>query len=551
MPARKVLALGASCALLCSQPLLAAAQNYLPSAGSGNTAATQRLIKSEQKKLTEAERRKLRAVADLKKAAEALPGGDENRVMRIFIRGKIAQALKSEDPKFAAAQCKLALEAFTTDDVDDQEIERAVMPILMELFELDSEAAIAAADRLPRTETRLRQMLIGRISSKQPARAAQMLLTWSDDSGYFPYSTAGQIMRNLPADDPLRGDLFERASTVFLQSPEKRFQGRDDFATLLKMEAANLPRQRVLSLIDTMLDAAKRMDESTQYMVTSYPGDDPQQFSSLYELRVAQMLPLLKKFDPDRAQELEQEDARLPQLADAAQHGWFSVNTAGGTPSANGSFFSGAKSFMGGSASPQMSSLISSDPKQALAAAMTASDDQKPQLLEQIISRTLRAQPSIAGDAAAQLIAFAEQQVAAESDFDSRSAAMYTVRMALLLPLRFHGVDDERAAQLCSGLLPLVHKLYARDTDGSFDNLATKAYWPSTAADGALVQHCGELSPQIGDGILEGVDDAAVKVLLRVYRDMAIVGERIRYPNEVSLRARQQDGGISSFRTIF
>lgn len=533
-----------------------AQQAYLPR--SENALATQRIIKSEQKKLTDAEKRKLRAVAELKKTAEALPGGDENAVMRIFIRGKIAQALRSEDPRFAAAQCKLALEGFTADDVDNSEIERVISPILMELFELDAPAAIAAVERLPKAETLLRQQLINRLGSKQPARAAQMLLTWADDSGYFPYNTAGQIMRNLPADDPLRSDLFERATTVFLQAPEKRFQGRDDFAALLKMEASHLPRQRVLSLIDTMLDAAKRMDESSQYMVSSYPGDQPQRFSSLYELRVAQMMPLLQKLDPDRAQVLQQEDARLPQLADAAQHGWFSVSQSGGGPAAdqggsagNGAAQAGAMHWSRGASSAQMSSLIASDPKQALAAAMTASDDQKPQLLEQIISRTLRAQPSIAGDAAAQLIAFAERQVGEASDFDSRIEALHSVRMALLLPLRFHGVDDDRAAQICSGLLPLVHQLYARDTDGSFQNLSAKAYWPSTAADGALVQHCAEVSPEIGDGILEGVDDAAVKILLKVYRDMAIVGERIRYANEVSIRTKLENGGTSSFRTIF
>jgi len=349
----------------------------------------------------------------------------------------------------------------------------------------------------------------------------------------MPYATASRIMKMLGPDqqDQLR-QLFTESLASYQNHKHGTSFSTMDFPSMIPEFYGKVPDDLIRQAIDEVLSQAKAAAENAKQ------GDSPTigmssaqgavQFNSVYDYHLFQLLPVLRKLDPEKAEKLLQQSRDVQTFLSKYPQGVSSLNMhtgSGGPPSggmmvmstvdkpgANG----GSVQPPGGKAAPPMaappsmgeaqrSQQIVDDsakhPNDALAAAITLSPGLRVQTYVGIARQNVKKDTSVAKSALGKAI---------DSLADTPSGAQMMSIGDIVSLYQQLGETDSAKKAIEKGM-DIAAKLYKTDTNADDPNTAPKAYWPSTNAWRTMLDRAAAISPEWAVSLLKDIPDDDIR----------------------------------------
>jgi hypothetical protein len=488
---------------------------------------------------TAAHQKGIRLLHEVEAQATSLPPE-----MRAFVLLQSAQGYRHAEPE---RQLSLLHDAFLA----TREIKPAARPdtscplpndycqtqvwlqtrILKELLQLDPREA---AKLQPEASASVRQSLEGDLVAQyvreRDFERALDLLAQSSSEPRFPYWAAAELMNALPADHAdQRTTAFRAAQANYLRFGASESFVTDRFLSLVADFGEKLPPTMVKQAITDLLEGAKAPSEATRFQVTLSGSEGVVMFTSDYEYRLFQLLPILKKLDPAMAQlklkEHPEVQAALEQFPDGPKS--LRSNDVDVVQLAQKESAQRSPGQAGIAAAEetedQASSRTNKDPKGAFAKAMSlpewssagpGSYSPRAEALKPVATAALHSDPDTARNAASELMKLAGQMNPA----DSGSTLVQVAGIYLALD------ESEKARGPLASAQKVAEVLYARDTDISDPNQVMKAFWPSTHLWWGLIRASAEISPQSAERVISSIPDAEIRALQRANLGSTLLG---------------------------
>jgi hypothetical protein len=495
----------------------------------------------------------------------ALHGG-----MRAFANLRLARAFKSTDPKKAI---RLLRDGFAaTHEVEDDKAplftrSKLQVEILKEMVVLAptrAEELLAQVDAAHRAEV-LSSLLGYYEKSKQMDKAID-IIDQITAQAEFPYDTAASVMEKLTKDQSAEFErLFASALTSYKQHSDRSKQGRTmtfpstDLGLLVVRFGDRLPANLVKAAILEILDQMQAAEKGSNPMQVSMgTANGAASFSSYYQYRLFELLPALRRVDPEEADSLLGKNQEVSDLAKRFPDGLITPaansgeseqgpNAAAGGGPADASNQQGQKGAEGQGAAhgdgrmmmsmgngpvnsdmalqmaemEKVSKIVESaeaHPEEALANVATLQSMKvRNQTLVEIAQKTWKKSPTTAKSALKQLLGHITESDANEQLRQLNSAAQIYVSVG--------ATDDAKSAvekQLDAAAIALK-----KDTDTDDPNLALKAYWPSTNSYASALRMAGKIDPAWAFTLLKQMPDAEV----RFVSEMSLAQEWLKIPN--------------------
>jgi hypothetical protein len=338
------------------------------------------------------------------------------------------------------------------------------------------------------------------------------------------YSVAREFLEALPrSNQELANQVFFHALRVFgSQQHWAITPGKpEDLGSLLVRFYDRFPAQSVLDAADELLKQAKPENASEHSQVrhstiAAETAGATVTFSSFYEFRLFQLLPILQALDPDRADKLLADAQNTKALLAKYPNGQRSIDPDFSGQSSNTSY---AIIPLNASAAPMVNQLelqgsaagivksAGKEPRLAISKAETAPLNVKIPALLDIARMYVKRQPSISKQALSSVLNAAKDNSDHEIDWRAlNEAAELYLQMG----------EDDLAWDACVQASKLVSVLYKRDSDTDDPNQALKLFWPSVHAWRNVVQTSGEISVQRTFDILKEIPDEQIQVLEEV-----------------------------------
>ncbi len=394
------------------------------------------------------------------------------------------------------------------------------------------------------------------------------LVTRISEESEMPYATASRIMKMLGPDqqDQLR-QLFTESLASYQNHKHGTSFSTMDFPSMIPEFYGKVPDDLIRQAIDEVLSQAKAAAENAKQ------GDSPTigmssakgavQFNSIYQYDVFQLMPVIRKLDPERARKLLAQSSDLQTYLSKYPEGMSSLQTPAGSPSGGttmsyssgpgpGAGAGGSVQPPGGSPAPQMAAPPSmgeaqrseqivddsaSHPNDALAAAITLSPGLRVQTYVGIARQNVKKDTSVAKSALGKALDSLadvppQQQMMSIGDIVSLYQQL--------------GETDSAKKAIEKGM-DIAAKLYKTDTNADDPNTAPKAYWPSTNAWRTMLDRAAAISPEWAVSLLKDIPDDDI----RNYDQIAIAEGMLGVPrggfetmtitkNNVSMMVSQQ-----------
>jgi hypothetical protein len=373
----------------------------------------------------------------------------------------------------------------------------------------------------------------------------------------IPYDSAAAVLSNLtPEQAAEKQQLFTTCLASFRDHDHAGVKiGEGDFGTLVTQFHEQLPPALIHQAIDVLLDEARKraQKESESSQPTSISLSSSKgalAFSSYYDYRLFQLLPVLKTIDPEQAEKLLKERQDVQTLLAKYPSGMGSISPeTSQSPQAGGQ----QGSRRGGSGTSMMVSSGAPGPGgrtggaqggrgPSAGAGMPGAGQQGPNPLEMqrmaklVEDAAQHPQDSIAGAAT---ITDTEMRVhtyigiARESWKNNSTAAKMALSKASdamselkpdqqLMGLRelatlYQRLDDtDGAKKTIEKGLNAAEKLFKTDTNADDPNQAPKAYWPSTGAYRSMLGLATKISPTWAMSLLKEIPDEDMKALNQI-----------------------------------
>lgn len=324
----------------------------------------------------------------------------------------------------------------------------------------------------------------------------------------MPYGYAMRLMDNLRAEqtDELR-QLFSVALVSYRNhAPHTLF--KDGFPVMLSRYWKHLPKEIVQQTIDEILKQASDSKEEISYSIPSDKGE--RTVNSLSEFRLAQIIPMLREFDPSAARRYVE---KYPALASASAPFDFA------RPAAQGILFRPGRDYN----SMLISGLEMPSAQKAAAEVDAGNTSDAMSQASNITDKNLRAQTyeyiaraAAKNDQTAATNAIKAMLDAADKLQPSQAFVYYASAAAIYMKM---GETDDAKKSIEAGLA-VARKLYKDDSDDDDPNTALKAFWPSTNAFCTIMREAARVSSAWALSLLQDVQDPA----LRVAAEIALAG---------------------------
>jgi len=446
--------------------------------------------------------------------------------------------------------------------------------ILSQLFPLDRARVV---ELLPGAENSVRRGILLKlvredIQTKKLDEAAtlmEQMAQWSE----YPYPEGSQLMKAFPSDQSwLRLVVFSRALASFSgRGPEERKQlkGNDEFTEMIANNWRDLPAGVVEQAIDEVLKQAK---ESSGPRYTTLPAKEGEvSFSSVYQLRLFQLLPILQQLNKPRAERILQDEllmggllAKYPRgpesLFPESDNGARKRVTAPVTPSAVSTMpVAGVGRFDNLQAEARrIVASAQEDPKQALAQAQTLPVEiqmfgvYQPiriDALRGVANASLKSSPAVAREAIADMVGSAgELTESSEQVFQLAEAARLSLELG----------DVDRAKGALDSAASKANDAVKKDENSDDPNQALKAYWPSAVGWQDLLHIATHISPAYAQKLAHDIWDAQIRILATIavadelagaplghHSTMLRLADRAYYNDGAKVYANDDDGRLN------
>ena len=320
----------------------------------------------------------------------------------------------------------------------------------------------------------------------------------------MPYGYAMRLMDNLKPEQPdeLR-QLFSVALVSYRDhTPHTLF--KDDFPVMLSRYWKRLPKEIVQQAIDEILKQASDSTEEISYSIPSDKGE--RTVNSLSEFRLAQIMPMLREFDPSAARRYAE---KYPVLASANAP----VDLA--RPAAQGLLFrpghdynsmvvSGLEMPFAQKAAAQVDAGNTND---AMSQASAITDGNlRAQTYEYIARAAAKNDHKAATNAIKAMLEAADKLQPDQAFVYYASAAAIYRKMG----------ETDGARKSIEAALAIARKLYKDDSDGDDPNTALEAFWPSTNAFCTIMREVARVSRTWSMSLLQDIQDPAVRVAAEI-----------------------------------
>jgi|SRR5215831_3167642 len=406
---------------------------------------------------------------------------------------------------------------------------------------LDSLASIDSSfieEMLPIAEPGVRvhieSLMLEKIISNKDYDQALSRIAWFSHVPEFPYKAAARLMTELPSsrDQDRRLVFMAALSSYRLQDPATDPK-IEDFATLLVRFGRTLPPQLAMQGIDEVLDHAKQdLKSKNAPTLTIGTAFGEAQFSTGYQYRLFELLPLIEEIDSSRAESLLRDHQNLASVLQSYPKGLQSLEpTYRDTPLKQGenpqfaityhlpddNSAAVASDLLRARVNREAADIVEhwlDDPKAAVRKARELPDiglDQtgrspKADVLARISATAMARRPAIADEAL-------EALLDAIKDYPSFSQGYYFVIAA---GIYFRMSNIEEANSLIHKAMSIGSKLYELDTNSDKPNQAFKFDWPSSATWRACVLLEDKISPLDAASFLREITDPEIRAEIQV-----------------------------------
>ncbi len=527
-------------------------------------------------------RARQRQAIDLLKSAQ-VEASALDPVMRTLILWEIAKGYERFDLRGADALRKEAFSAalsiengrtFNPEECFASDACKAKQWLQREILQsILSRSPALVEELLPNVEANAQRAIMDSliteyINRRSFAHAEELLARLVTEQG-FPYHAASQLMLALPKEDTgSKLTIFAMTVENFRQHGGDSIPDSQDLATIALSFWRELPPPVVLGAIDALLEQAKASEDSGKMHITFKSGKGNAAFSSSYEYRLFQLLPILEELDSARAEDLMREDQENRTLLRQFPGGYESLvstpqDTSKTSVESSGNF---SLAYQFGSPSPQVLSFqlqeqwieqlshrreqieneAMNDPRQAIADALGLpavsslfAEDESPR---------------------AETLLTIGRMAAAENPSASRTALeelhktladlslVQQARLIISLGETYLQLGDaESTRETVNDGLKVAEKLYARDADIADPNQVIKARWPSAIAWGRLVTLAARISPCFASRILTAIPDPEIVTLEKVKFAKTLLGSPSSLPMTAQERHRDEKNRVTNF----
>lgn len=436
-----------------------------------------------------------------------------------------------------ARELKMLKQCFRqTQALEDKDVELKTdlqLRILDALYTGDpaaTEALLPSAE--PRARINVQSRILQRLVDSKKYDDALALVTQLSYSADFPYRAAAGLMVHLPAERDLDRRLIFMAAlkSYRLQDPDTD-PGIEDMATLVIRFWRHLDPKLTMQAIDEILDHAREdLKNENARSLTIGTGLGEAQFSTSYQYRLFELVPVIQQLDPSMAESILNDNPRLAAVLNDYPQGLPSLEpTFRDSPLKPGEFprftithhLHAATSHTSDGLlrdridreSRDISSGAANDPKEAIQKAAQLPDlgvengrSPRADALAQIATMTVRRHPDIAEDALKQLLkAAAGYPPLAQSFYFLKAANIY-----------FFMNNKAEASRMVEKAASVASKLYQRDSRTGDSNQAFKFDWPSTAVWRACLVLQNKIDPSLNPGLLKQVDDPEIRASVQI-----------------------------------
>ena len=397
------------------------------------------------------------------------------------------------------------------------------------------------ADLVPKLDSEAQAMISSRLldvylEKKQLDKAKEILDGAATLDGY-PFQKAASLMEAIPESrQSERLAIFTQALANYEQFNSDQFPGDWDFPSMLVRCWRQVPPATVVNAVDSILEKTKSDEDNKKYpMGISSAHHDPIRFGSAYELRLFELLPIVRELDSSHADQLLRDNAAVKETLKQYPNGVLSIDENFGhqLPEKEDKLPE-IDNFGFAFESPEVQreqneifretaeiySETSKDPKQALAYALSLpqvnASNHHPQFsaLMTVAEKTGKKSPDISKAALGE----ARQQV-------PLLKPEYQTQELLEIAQRYHEInDDDSAKSALADALKSVDEIYAKDADSDDPNQGFKGNWPSSQFWGRCLQLAAEISPNLVEEKLTQIPDPEILAFLRVMFANGLLG---------------------------
>lgn len=458
-------------------------QNAPPAAAGKPAPAKAPSTKSSRPKL---DARQKQAIGILQSVTSEL--GRFSPEMQTALLQEMARAYKEVDRRQQVALLKEALQSATTMPEGSYRNQQETS-IVRELDKADPAglASLQNASDSKVRETVLQLLVKQDIDHGRLLAAAQRLSQW-DPSLAFPYEYAKQVISGLKSQESgERQAVFSSAVSCF-RNAGLAIAADDKMTNLVLGTYDLLSRPSVLDAIDLVLaQASKYAEQEKDLSITVGGRGGEATFSSAYDYKLFELLPLLDKLDPAKADALRRDHSNIAALNKKYPGGMSSLSPDSSHMRqmiTSGDPQSGAAELAMNQQARVADSIVEASAKDvdaAIANAQTLSSTSRSEydpmtprckVLDEIASEALH-RKNYSGAAAAVKVLISVTQ-----DLPPFSQAHYLIRAAAITAQMN---DPQTAKQYLAKAMKSADELYQKDAFGDPLNEAPKVIWPSTA----------------------------------------------------------------------
>jgi len=535
--------------------LIAATLVTLPSADAQQTppapksAASPALPAPAHRKLTGEQQRGIR----LLKTAEAQATG-LRADMRAFVLWQAGRAYANFDASKAAALLDQAFPVTLSiaNPADDPNCTRGSFCVkgwLQDsiLSEILKKNVKEAEELLPSAEASIRAgvtaKLVDYYIGKNIFSRAQELLTRTADGSDYRFEAATKLVKALPKGSSAdRLTIFTQAQNNFERYGSKEALFSEDFGDMIAGVWEQLPANVVLGAIDKVLEEAKEHKGTDQIQVSlAAKGGDTANLSSMYEVRLFQVLPILRELDWSRAEALLRDNAAARANLQRFPNGIATPDSifvhSGDSRSGEMQMNQQVQAQLRQGAE-QVVEEAEKNPRQALsdALALPLSEGDPglfcPRLsaLEGIARHQGKKNPKAAKSALDEAVKLADQ-------LSPREGLSFTDVPELYLTIG----DSDAAKTALKSLSKIAEKVYSQDINPDDPNLAFKGIWPSSRLWRSCVETAEKVSAELASEIIAAIPDEDISA----FQNITYASSLLNAPTFPATWAERHKNGIS------
>lgn len=416
------------------------------------------------------------------------------------------------------------------DSVLRGDLQLRILDLLYARDPVAAEALLPAAT--PSARMNVQSRILDQLVENQRYDEALALATQLSYSSGFPYRAAANLMVHLPAErDSDRRLVFLAALKSYRMEDSATNPGIEDMATLIMRFWRHLDSKLILQGIDEVLNHAQEyLKNEKAPTLTIGTAQGEAQFSTIYQYRLFQLVPILQQLDPAHAESILNDNLRLAEVLRNYPQGLASLEpTYRDSPLKPGErpMFGMTYTSHGASAEAEtalqydravhegmeISGHVAEDPRLAIQKAAQLPDtgvelgrSPRADTLANIATALARRQPDLATDAAKQMLKAADHYPPLAESFYLLTAAN----------LDFMMNDKAEASRLVEKAAAIAGQLYQRDSANEDGNRAFKFDWPSAAVWRACVVLQNKIDSMLATGMLTQISDQEIRANIQI-----------------------------------